>query len=125
MYLRDGSYYDTFMASSIMKKYNVANPGKDRYAYKKRLINYTSKNLKEHWDAVTLVARFLFNKKKITYSKLKSLLTKKSKNKEFWKDKFSTAPKMIIPIAADLRLFDDIIESFISLPRLTSVSARS
>ena len=52
------------------------------------MIKDCSKVLEQYWDDVTLVAHSLFNKKRLYYSDLKSLLCKKSKNKSFWKEQF-------------------------------------
>jgi hypothetical protein len=88
MFLRDGSSDDTLTAAELIRKYNVAPPGRKRYTYKKKLINETLHELQEHWDAVTVVAHALFKKRKLDFNDLKLLLTKKTKNKIFWKNKF-------------------------------------
>lgn len=44
--------------------------------------------LHAHWDAVTLVAHALFRHRKLNYQNLQELLTKRSKNKKFWKEQF-------------------------------------
>jgi hypothetical protein len=84
----NGSYCDLSEASEMIKKYQVAPPGRKRYNYKKRVIRKVTKELQQHWDAVTLVAHALFQKKRLNFLELKTLLTKKSDNKEFWKEKF-------------------------------------
>src|ERR1700677_3801876 len=81
----NGSFCDLSEASEMIKKYQVAPPGRKRYNYKKRVIRKVTKELQQNWDAVTLVAHFLFQKKKINFLDLKALLTKKSDNKDFWK----------------------------------------
>lgn len=88
MVLRDGSSEDTLSAAALIKQYNLAEPGRKRYAYKKLLIKETLSELRQHWDAVTLVSHALFNKKKLTYEDIKILLSRKTKDKEFWKNQF-------------------------------------
>lgn len=88
MFLRDGSSDDTLSASELIRKFNLAAPGRKRYALKQKLIKETATELQLHWEAVDLVAHALFQKKKLNYSDLKQLLTKKSTNKKFWKEKF-------------------------------------
>jgi hypothetical protein len=88
MFLREGSSDDTFEATALIKKYDDVPPGRKRYAYKKKLIKETLVDLEKHWDAVTLVAHALFQKKKLNYEDLKKLLTRKTANKEFWKEQF-------------------------------------
>ncbi len=88
MFLRDGSSHDINRAAKLFQKYNLAEAGRKRYAYKQKLIKEVDRELHEHWDAVTLVAHALFKKKKLSYPELQKLLTTKSKNKQFWKQQF-------------------------------------
>lgn len=88
--LKYGSEEDTSHAAGLIKQYNLAPPGRKRYAYKKRLIKETFYELQDNWDDVTLVAHALFNKKRLGFADLQLLLTKKSKNKSFWKEQFKT-----------------------------------
>ena len=88
--LKGGSSEDGISASSIIHKYNLAPSGKKRKAYKKKLVEQTLRDLQQNWDAVMLVANTLYSKKKLSYSNLKTLLTTKSNNKKFWKQKFKT-----------------------------------
>jgi hypothetical protein len=89
-FLKDGSSNDTMEAATLIKKYNVAPPGRKRYEFKKKMIKKVSLELQDNWDAVTLVAHALFQKKKLYFADLKELLTKKTKNKKFWKEQFKT-----------------------------------
>ncbi len=90
LFLKDGSSDDTLEASSIIRKYEVAPPGRKRYEFKKKIIREVGKELQVHWDAVTIIAHALFRKKKLDFGEIKSLLTKKSRNKKFWKEHFKT-----------------------------------
>lgn len=90
MNLKYGSESDTSAAAALIKEYNLAPPGRKRYAYKKKLIKETFYELQDNWDDVILVAHALFNKKRLGYVDLQQLLTKKSKNKSFWKEQFKT-----------------------------------
>lgn len=102
MFLRDGSSDDTLSASYIIKKYNVAQPGKKRYDYKKKIIRKVFNSLKEYWDDVILISHALFCKKKLTFDDIKNIL-KKSKNKIFWKEQF----KLINLISDNQDIFDE------------------
>jgi hypothetical protein len=88
MMLRDGSSHDILNAADVIKKFNFAPPGKKRYLFKKKISRNLKILLQEHWDAVRLVAHALYAKKKLSHDDLKDLLTKRSKNKEFWKNRF-------------------------------------
>lgn len=88
MVLRDGSSDDTLNAAKLIKAYNIVPPGKKRYLYKKKLVRQITQELRDNWDAVTAVAHGLFQKKKLYFFDLKDILTKKTKNKEFWKEQF-------------------------------------
>lgn len=86
--LSQGYGSDTENIHAIVVKYNLAPPGKARYAFKKKLLNKTRKLLSPHWDDVKLLAHTLFRVKKLYWNDLKLLLTTKSKNKSFWKKQF-------------------------------------
>lgn len=89
----DGSSKDLREASEMIKKYNIAPPGDKRYNYKKRMVRKVTRELVENWDAVTLVAHALFQKKRLSFNDLKNILTKKTENKEFWKERFKVIQK--------------------------------
>lgn len=88
-FLKDGSSEDTMLAAKLIKQYKLAPSGKPRYKYKKKLINGTLKILIKHWDALTCVAHYLFNKKKISFDKLRNVLTTQIEDREFWKAQFN------------------------------------
>ena len=96
LFLKDGSSEDTLSAAKLIKKHCLAAPGRLRYNYKKKLIAKTLKDLKNHWEEVTLVAHYLFKKKKISFFKLQELLTNQSNNKEFWKNQFYLIDQIFI-----------------------------
>jgi hypothetical protein len=75
-------------AHDLIVKHNMAPPGRKRYNYKKKMMRQVSRELQEHWDAVTIVAHAMFRKKRLSYDKLRTLLTTKTDNKEFWKERF-------------------------------------
>lgn len=89
MFLRDGSSEDTLSAAALIKKYAIVAPGRKRYAFKKKLIKETSDLLQNNWDAISIVAHNLFQKKKLSYEDLKTILCKKTNNPKFWKDVFN------------------------------------
>ena len=92
--LRESSSDDTSYAAGLIKQYNIVPAGRKRFYYKKKLIKETLIELREHWDAVTLVSHALFKKKKLSYHELKILLTRKTKNKELWKNKFKVVDRI-------------------------------
>jgi len=87
-YWKNGSSSDTMAAAALIKQYDLVPPGKKRHFFKNKLIKETEKQLQQHWDVVVIVSHALFRKKRLYFSDLKSLLTKKSANKEFWKEQF-------------------------------------
>ncbi len=88
LFLREGSSDDTLSAASLIKKFNLAPPGKKRHLLKQKLIKETSIELQLHWEAVVIVSQELFQKKKLYYNDIKQLLLNKSSNKKFWKKQF-------------------------------------
>ncbi len=90
MFLREGSSNDITEAAALFQKYNLVEAGRKRYNYKQKLIKGVNQELQESWDAVTLVAHGLFKKKKLYYSDLQNLLSRKTEDKQFWKDQFKT-----------------------------------
>jgi len=88
MFIKEGSSNDIFAITKMLQKYNPVPAGKKRYAYKQKLARKTMKILIEYWDAIELVAHSLFKHKRLVYQDLRDLLTKKSKNKKFWKEQF-------------------------------------
>lgn len=88
LFLREGSFSDTMAATAIIKKHNLAEPGRKRYAFKKKLIKRTLHELQKYWSDITLLAHALFKKKRIGAKQIKKILTTKSNNKEFWKEQF-------------------------------------
>jgi len=88
MHLRIGSSNDIQDAARIIHKYNLANPGKARFLFKKQVQNDTKNILTEYWDDIRLVAHVLYKNKELEYDELKYFLTRKSINKEFWRDRF-------------------------------------
>ena len=85
LFLRDGSSDDTLSAAALIRTYDLVPPGRKRYAFKKKLIKETLEDLQDNWDAVTVVAHALFQKKRLSYLDLRKLLTKKTNDPEFWK----------------------------------------
>jgi ATP-dependent Zn protease len=88
MFIKEGSSDDLSDIRKIIQKYNPAAPGKKRYAYKQKIARKTLSILVEYWDAVDLIAHSLFRYKKLDYHDLREILTKKSRNRKFWKEQF-------------------------------------
>lgn len=90
MVLKFGSYLDRDRVAEIIKKYDLAPPGKKRHLYKKKLFNETQRSLEEYWGDVKLISHALFARRKLYYSDLKELLIKKSSKRAFWKKQFKS-----------------------------------
>lgn len=88
MFISDGSTDDNKGAREIIKKYNLAPPGRKRAAFKAKIMREVQHELHTHWEAVTIISHALFRHRKLTYQDLQELLTKKSRNKKFWKEQF-------------------------------------
>lgn len=88
MHLRAGSSEDTLMASSIIRKASLAKSGRQTHLFKKQMKYDVEQFLKEHWDAVKIIAHALYRKTRLSHDELKYLLTRKTEHRDFWKDKF-------------------------------------
>jgi len=87
-HLKNGSSYDTGLASSLIRKNKLAQPGKQTFLLKKQIQYDVEQILAEHWDAVKVVAHFLYQKKRLTFDEMKYALSRRTERKDFWKDKF-------------------------------------
>jgi len=83
---KSGCFEDLQEISNIIKKYNLANPGKERAYFKNKMMKTTTALLNHYWDDVVLIAHALC-KNKITHKDVKKIL-QKSPNKSFWKEQF-------------------------------------
>jgi hypothetical protein len=89
MHLKIGSSDDTAFISSQIRKYKLALPGNPTNLLKRRIRRETNAILMEHWESVRLVAHQLYKRKSLSFEELKFILTRKSDQKDFWKDRFS------------------------------------
>jgi hypothetical protein len=90
MHLKNGSSEDTSRASKLIRKYKLAEGGKNTFALKQEIREEVEKFLINHWEAVKTVAHALYKKKKLGPAELKYLLTRIPEDKDFWKEKFKT-----------------------------------
>ncbi len=88
LFISDGSSEDNRAARELIKKYNLVTPGPKTSLYKKKLSREIQNEINSHWDAVTAVSHALFRHRKLDFEGLQLLLTKKTKNKKFWKEQF-------------------------------------
>lgn len=88
MFLKEGSSTDFSEAAALIERFNLVESGRKRYNYKQKLLKEIDSELQDNWDAVTLVAHALIKKKKLHLPDLKTLLIKKSDDREFWKNQF-------------------------------------
>lgn len=109
--LKEGSHVDFNYVSEIIKKHNLASPGKKRYTFKKKCFRKTQRLLSQNWEDVRLLAHALIQKKKLYHDDLKELLTKKSSNKKFWKEQF----KIIETLSSGIDLSEPQIKRLIKL----------
>ena len=94
MVLKEGSFSDMDTSTGLIREYNLAPPGQKRYTYKQKLLRQTSQTIEIHWQDITLVAHALYDKHKLSFDDLKNLLTRKSPNKSFWKERFRVLGKI-------------------------------
>lgn len=88
-FISAGSFEDNQSARQLIKRYNLAPPGQKRAAYKQKLMRQVRQDLELRWSDVVLISHALFKKHKLTFDDLLKLLTKKSADKQFWKDQFN------------------------------------
>lgn len=93
-FLKWGAGDDISGAAELIKKFNLAPPGRKRYSFKQKMFKETAKELDLHWDAVTTVAHLLYKNKQINYNDLKTALCTKLKNKKFWVAQFKKIDKI-------------------------------
>lgn len=111
MHLRIGSSNDIQEASKIINKYNLANPGKPRNLFKKQIHSDTKSILCTYWDDIKLVSHALYKHKKLDHKDVKYILTRKSYNKEFWKNRFKIIKSIYEEKDIDEKLVKNIILS--------------
>jgi hypothetical protein len=109
--IKEGSQIDFSYVSEIVKKYDLAPPGKKRYLFKNKMFRATQHLLQENWGDVIIIAHALFQSRKLTHLDLKSLLLRKSINKKFWKEQF----KNIELLNNNTELTDSQIKKIIKL----------
>ena len=88
MFIRDGSTDDNKDAREMIAKYNLAAAGQKRSAYKRKLMREVQLELTAYWNDIVLISHNLIKRRKLNYTDLQMLLTKKSINKVFWKEHF-------------------------------------
>lgn len=88
LHLRIGSSEDFSTAQKLIRSHNLASPGKETSALKKKLQVEVEQMLVAYWDDVKLVAHQLYKRRKLFYADLKNLLTRNNDNKDFWKTQF-------------------------------------
>lgn len=94
MHLRIGSSDDIQEAAKLIHKYNLANPGKSRYLFKKQVQKECENILQSYWQDVRLIAHSLYKHTELNHDELKYFLTRRSENKEFWKPRLKDIKSM-------------------------------
>ncbi len=85
---KNSSSSDTRAAGLLMKKFNLAPPGRKRYLLKKKLIAAVDAELSSYWDDLMIISHGLFQGKNLSFEGLRELLTKRSQDKDYWKARF-------------------------------------
>lgn len=86
--LKEGSSLDIKAASDTIKSWGLAQPGKPRVQLKRRIQRDVNALLTEYRDDLKLISHRLYQSKRLSFDDLKALLTKRSGNKDFWKQQF-------------------------------------
>lgn len=86
--LQNGSSFDYEEARSLIEQFNLAEPGKKRIRFKKKILKTTLLLLNKYWEDVTLIAHALIQNKKISFSDLSEMLCYQSSNYLVWRKKF-------------------------------------
>lgn len=86
-HLKMGSSIDNGMASDLIRKNNLAAPGKETADLKKKLKQGAENLLKEHWSSVKSIAHALYKRSFLSFDELKYILTRHPEDGRFWKEK--------------------------------------
>lgn len=111
MHLKSGSSSDTCMASELIRKFDLATPGKETVQLKVAARKEAKKILNTYWNDVRLIAHMLFKYKSLDFSEIKYFLTNKSKNKQIWKEKFKRIHRMYFKEELSNREIKQIIKN--------------
>jgi hypothetical protein len=87
-FITNQSAFDLSLVSKLIIRYNLAAPGPPRSAYKQKMNRKALRALRPHWEDISLLAHRLFKHKRLSYSDLHQLLTTKSENKKYWRERF-------------------------------------
>src|SRR5258708_8552056 len=109
IHLRKGSWYDIKFAQKTIRKNNLATPGKKTQLLKKQLKFEVEQILKTYWEDVRLIAHSLYRKKRLSFDDFKYILSRKSKNKDFWNNRF----KKIQIILSDNYCPEDVVKDLV------------
>ena len=74
--------------SRQIRKYKLSIPGKNTVLFKNKIRSDVEQVLLEQWDAVKVIAHALYQKKRLRFDEIRFLLTRRTINKDFWKDRF-------------------------------------
>lgn len=91
---RGSSSMDNILATRLIQNHNLAKAGKARILLKKRVKKNLDKVLSKFWDSVRIIAHALYERRSLTFSDIKILLTTQTKHKKFWKNRFRVIEKV-------------------------------
>lgn len=86
-YIKKSGYVDNNNSKKIFKKYLI-DYNITVTAFKASVFKKIESILESYWEDVKLIAISLLFNKKLKHNDIKNILTKKSKSKHFWKQKF-------------------------------------
>jgi hypothetical protein len=87
-FIKQGSSDDNKAAAKLVKDHNLAPAGRKRWDYKQKICREVATELNDNWDAVSVIAHALFKNRRLDYKEMQELLTKKTKDKKFWRARF-------------------------------------
>ena len=89
LHLRIGSSEDFAAAQKLIRTNNLAAPGKETSALKKKLQSEVEQMLIAYWSDVKLIGHQLYKRRKLYYRDLKNILCRAhNENRLFWKSQF-------------------------------------
>lgn len=86
--IKNGSSSDFKSALWFIRKYDLAEPGKETTQFKSKIRSKLKNKIVRHWEDITLISNALIKNKKIKYNRIKKILLTYSPNHLMWEKKF-------------------------------------
>jgi hypothetical protein len=115
MSLKIQSADDMSKVAKLTRDNKIAEPGTAARALKKKIQQDAEVFLTDHWNDIKLIAHSLYKRKMLAFEDLKYILTRHSKNKDYWKEKFKKI-KVLWNVDGELNgdLNEDTIKALLS-----------